>query len=37
MIALYFGELRQKAQTVFEEVCSNRLEIKENDNPPGLA
>jgi hypothetical protein len=29
MITLHFGELRQKAQTVFEEVCSDRLEIKE--------
>ena len=36
MITLYFGELRQKARTVFEEVCSDKLEIKQTgDDPPG--
>ena len=29
MIALHFGELKQKARTVFEEVCSDKLEIKQ--------
>ena len=29
MIALHFGELKQKALTVFEEVCSDKLEIKQ--------
>jgi hypothetical protein len=28
-IALYFGELKQKALTVFEEVCSDKLKIKQ--------
>lgn len=34
MIALHFGELKQKALTVFEEVCSDRLEIKQRGNEP---
>ena len=35
MLALYFGELKHKALTVFEEVCSDRLEIKlAEDEPP---
>lgn len=29
MIALHFGELKQKALTVFDEVCSDKLEIKQ--------
>jgi hypothetical protein len=29
MVALHFGELKQKATTIFEEVCSDRLEIKQ--------
>ena len=28
-IALYFVELRQKALTVFEEVCLDKLEINQ--------
>jgi hypothetical protein len=35
MIALHFGELKQKATTVFEEVCSDRLEIKQARKKPG--
>jgi hypothetical protein len=35
MIALHFGELRQKATTVFEEVCSDRLEIKATEKKCG--
>lgn len=34
MIALHYGELKQKALTVFEEVCSDRLEIKRARNEP---
>ena len=32
MIALHFRELQQKALTVFEEVCSDKLEIKQESN-----
>ncbi len=35
MIALHFGELKQKATTVFEEVCSDRLEIKQTERKSG--
>jgi hypothetical protein len=35
MIALHFGELKQKAATVFEEVCSDRLEIKQTEKKSG--
>ena len=35
MIALHFGELKQKATTVFEEVCSDKLEIKQMGKKPG--
>ncbi len=35
MIALHFGELKQKAATVFEEVCSDRLEIKQTETKSG--
>jgi len=36
MIALHFGELKQKAMTVFEEVCSDKLEIKQTSKEPRL-
>ena len=35
MIGLYFGELKHKAATVFEEVCSDRLEIKQTEEKSG--
>ena len=35
MIGLYFGELKQKAATVFEEVCSDRLEVKQTEEKSG--
>ena len=35
MIALHFAELKQKATTVFEEVCSDRLEIKQTEKKSG--
>jgi hypothetical protein len=35
MIALHFGELKQKARTVFEEVGSDKLEIKQVGKRPG--
>jgi len=35
IIALHFGELKQKATTVFEDVCSDKLEIKQMGKKPG--
>ena len=35
LIALHFCELKQKATTVFEEVCSDRLEIEQTGEKPG--
>ena len=35
MLALHFGELKQKATTVFEEVWSDKLEIKQMGKKPG--
>ena len=37
MIALHFGELKQKATTIFEEVCSDRLEIEQTTRKSRLA
>jgi hypothetical protein len=35
MVALHFGEVKQKATTVFEEICSDKVVIKKRRKSQG--